>query len=599
MAQARQRELPGRQPAAARAACARTCSRCTASRGWSTTSATRRRRPAGAARLARGRPRAGLRRRAPSTRCSRRCSRRSSACALPREPFERLIEANRRDQRVAATRRWSSCCGYCALSADPVGRARAARVRRRRRPSGSRCRTGLHRAAAGRALAGRRRGLARGRIYLPAEDLRALRLRRGRPRRRHGRLRRSAADRVRGDARAARCSRRARRSIRKLRGAPAFAVAAFVAGGRAALRAIERAGYDVLGGPPRARAGAARSLLADAPAAGGDVMTQARRMARHGARRPTAPARRSPARGRATSTTASACCRAASAGAMCAVYAFARRVDDIGDGHEPDDAKLGAARAAALAPTWTHAPNGDPMLVALRRRRARFALPAATRSTDLIDGVEMDVRGDELRDVRRARRCTAAASPARSAGCAWRSSARPTANGATALADDLGVAMQLTNILRDVREDSERGRVYLPAEDLRRFGCADLRDGAAATAFAGGSMVSLRGDARRRVVRPRARSCCALLDRRSALLRGGDDRHLPADARAHRSRPRRRCSTTRVSLPPWEKAWVAIRSLAAARRCGVGRDRAARDRGRRRPRRDHRGARLRRRRARR
>jgi phytoene synthase len=39
-----------------------------------------------------------------------------------------------------------------------------------------------------------------------------------------------------------------------------------------------------------------------------------------------------------------------------------------------------------------------------------------------------------------------------------------------ALADDLGVALQLTNILRDVREDAENGRVYLPGEDLRRFG---------------------------------------------------------------------------------------------------------------------------------
>ena len=44
------------------------------------------------------------------------------------------------------------------------------------------------------------------------------------------------------------------------------------------------------------------------------------------------------------------------------------------------------------------------------------------------------------------------------------------------LADDLGVAMQLTNILRDVVEDRELGRIYLPAEDLRRFGCLDLAD---------------------------------------------------------------------------------------------------------------------------
>jgi phytoene synthase len=45
---------------------------------------------------------------------------------------------------------------------------------------------------------------------------------------------------------------------------------------------------------------------------------------------------------------------------------------------------------------------------------------------------------------------------------------------AYALADDLGVAMQLTNILRDIVEDGQRGRVYLPREDLQRFGCDDL-----------------------------------------------------------------------------------------------------------------------------
>jgi phytoene synthase len=42
--------------------------------------------------------------------------------------------------------------------------------------------------------------------------------------------------------------------------------------------------------------------------------------------------------------------------------------------------------------------------------------------------------------------------------------------GALALAEKCGIAFQLTNILRDIREDAERGRVYLPAEDLRRFG---------------------------------------------------------------------------------------------------------------------------------
>ena len=49
-------------------------------------------------------------------------------------------------------------------------------------------------------------------------------------------------------------------------------------------------------------------------------------------------------------------------------------------------------------------------------------------------------------------------------------------NGKAMLADDLGVAMQLTNILRDVREDYDLGRIYLPAEDLDRFGFGPVRD---------------------------------------------------------------------------------------------------------------------------
>jgi phytoene synthase len=48
-----------------------------------------------------------------------------------------------------------------------------------------------------------------------------------------------------------------------------------------------------------------------------------------------------------------------------------------------------------------------------------------------------------------------------------------TDDAALSRADDLGLALQLTNILRDVREDAEMGRVYLPEEDLRRFGISE------------------------------------------------------------------------------------------------------------------------------
>ena len=201
----------------------------------------------------------------------------------------------------------------------------------------------------------------------------------------------------------------------------------------------------------------------------------------------------------------------------------------------------------------------------------------------------MDVRGTELRDVRRAGRSTAAGWPARSAGSAWRSSAPPTRARPTALADDLGVAMQLTNILRDVREDLEQ-RARLPAgRGPRRFGCEDL------------ARRRPTGVARPdRASRPSARASGStaasellpLLDAPQRLVRAGDDRHLPAHARADR---RRRPSWSLASgcrCRRWEKAWVAARSLAGARHDDE--PPRARDRGRRRPGRDHRRARLRR-----
>jgi phytoene synthase len=67
------------------------------------------------------------------------------------------------------------------------------------------------------------------------------------------------------------------------------------------------------------------------------------------------------------------------------------------------------------------------------------------------------------------------------------------------LAEKCGVAFQLTNILRDVREDLERGRVYLPAEDLARFGVteADLADGGRALRKGGGLRELMRFEAGR------------------------------------------------------------------------------------------------------
>jgi 15-cis-phytoene synthase len=120
--------------------------------------------------------------------------------------------------------------------------------------------------------------------------------------------------------------------------------------------------------------------------------------------------------------------------------------------------------------------------------------------------------------------------------------------------------MQLTNILRDVREDEANGRVYLPAEDRRRFGCDEL-DGADPEAL--GALVRFEAG-RAREWFDRGLRLVDLLDARSAscvlAMTGIYRRVLDRIAREPAEAMQRR-----VSLPAWEKAWLAARSLAGAR----------------------------------
>ncbi len=180
-------------------------------------------------------------------------------CALPREPFVRLIEANRLDQRVSRYETWAQLRAYCALSADPVGElvlgvlglATPARIAL----SNAIC-TALQLAEHCQDIA---EDYARGRVYLPGEDLARFGCAVADLTAEHagGPLRAVLAFEV---ARARELLCAGAPLIDELPGAGArLAVAAFAAGGRAALDAIERAGYDVLPGPPRA--GKARRAL--------------------------------------------------------------------------------------------------------------------------------------------------------------------------------------------------------------------------------------------------------------------------------------------------------------------------------------------------
>jgi phytoene synthase len=242
--------------------------------------------------------------------------------------------------------------------------------------------------------------------------------------------------------------------------------------------------------------------------------------------------------------------------AMSAVYAYARRVDDIGDGNLPADRKL-----AELQAMRTSLAQGDPddvVMVALTDARARFPLPEKA-FTDLLDGVEMDVTGtrfetfDELVVYCRA----VAGSIGRL--CLGIFGASDTER-AMPLADDLGVAMQITNVLRDVHEDYQRGRMYLPAEDLRRFGCAESLE----TSTPDASAALIRFEAGRgREWFDRGLGLLPLIDARSrACVRAmtGIYRRILSQI----ERDPQQIMSRRVSLPVWEKAWVAARSLAGA-----------------------------------
>jgi squalene synthase HpnC len=174
-----------------------------------------------------------------------------SECCLPREPFVRLIEANRVDQRVTRYATWEELRGYCALSADPVGElvlgvlgmATPGRVAL----SDSIC-TALQLIEHCQDVA---EDFAAGRVYLPAEDLARFRCttedlaaqHAGEP------LREVIAFEL---ARARGLLDQGAPLIGEVGGRARLALAAFVAGGRAAADAIERAGYDVLKGAPRA-----------------------------------------------------------------------------------------------------------------------------------------------------------------------------------------------------------------------------------------------------------------------------------------------------------------------------------------------------------
>jgi phytoene synthase len=261
--------------------------------------------------------------------------------------------------------------------------------------------------------------------------------------------------------------------------------------------------------------------------------------------------------------------------ALAAIYAFARRIDDIGDGELPAGEKttrLEAAReqvnalvAAIKADRAATGPDpADPVLVALADAGTRLEIPLEAFG-ELIDGCLADVNQasyETFDDLLWYCRCVAGSIGRLSLGVYGAKDKERQAR----MADDLGVALQITNILRDVREDFSNGRIYLPAEDLAKFGIEFAPFGepepfpteAMQARFA--SLVEFEA-ARAREWYGSGLRLLATIDRRSAACTGamaGIYRRLLDRIDKNPNEVLR----GRMSLPGSEKALVAAQALA-------------------------------------
>ena len=258
--------------------------------------------------------------------------------------------------------------------------------------------------------------------------------------------------------------------------------------------------------------------------------------------------------------------------AMAALYALARRIDDVGDGDWPQERKLAAlgdlhTAIEALEEGDVCDPD-DPVLVGVAHAATSYPIPVAALH-EIVEGCEHDVRGHTyatMADTVRYCRLVAGSVGRLSLGVFGTKPPRRAPPGAGAarvadeLADDLGVALQLTNMLRDIAEDHHMGRIYLPEQERERFGIADGRwepddSVGALVEHVGEQAVAWfnRGLPLLDRLDHRSRACTAAM--------AGIYRRLLTRILAHPVRP----LTERVSLPAWEKALVALRSVSGLR----------------------------------
>ncbi len=199
-----------------------------------------------------------------------------------------------------------------------------------------------------------------------------------------------------------------------------------------------------------------------------------------------------------------------------AAYAFSRRADDSVDEGGSTERRVAAVarlRGELDACAAGTAPPDDPVLVALSDTMRRFSIPR--RHLDaLIDGVEMDITIDRYADFAALKGyCDRVAGAVGLVSLHIFGFRDPAAPGHAA---DLGVALQIVNIMRDVAEDAERGRFYLPADEMAAYGVTeeDLTAGRATPGFR--ALMARQGDRAREYFASGER-LLPLLDRRSRM----------------------------------------------------------------------------------